>query len=307
WSADLFDLFVAATVYHLQVPPEFPASCRCDRSHLARRCLVPMVRATLPQRQTPPGVNSNARVSLALAAKLILIFLVLAAALVWAAPVVYERRLERKVWPPAHVAGARLGLTPQLTARTNLLLLVGDSRIWEWGEPVLDRYSILNVGMPGATSAEVLASLPPILEQTRPTAVIIQVGINDLKLLGLRPKSSREIESLVLTNIFQIARLCQTHGAKVIVTPIWPPGEVTLMRRIVWNPAIERGVKAVNHQILRSNLRDFLVMDLYEEAFHDVEADHRFNLYRDTLHLKSSAYEALSKALRRRMRLPAPG
>jgi lysophospholipase L1-like esterase len=252
-------------------------------------------------------VSLNARVSFARAGKLILIFLGLTAALVWAARAMYERRLERKVWPSAHVADAPFVLAPQLIARSNLLLLVGDSRIWEWGEPVLDRYSILNVGMPGCTSAEVLALLPPILEQTRPVTVIVQVGINDLKLLGLRPESSREIESLVLTNIFRIARLCQAHGAKVIVTPVWPTGEVTLMRRIVWNPAIERGVNAVNHQILSSDLRDFRVMDLFEEAFHEFGAVRRFELYRDTLHLKPSAYEALSKILRKRMGLPKPG
>lgn len=235
------------------------------------------------------------------------IFFVLAIALGWTARVVYEWRLARKVWPRTHVVGAPSGLAPPLTVRTNVLLLAGDSRIWEWGEPVVDGYSVRNVGMPGCTSAEVLALLPSILEQTKPAAVIVQVGINDLKLSGLRPKWSGEIESLVLTNIFQIARLCRTHGARVIVTPIWPPGRVTLMRRIVWNPAIERGVTAVNHQILDSKTRDFLVMDLYEEAFHDVGADQRFELYRDTLHLKPSAYEELSKVLRRRMRLPTRG
>jgi lysophospholipase L1-like esterase len=159
----------------------------------------------------------------------------------------------------------------------------------------------MNAGMSGCTSAEVLAQLPSVLDQARPTAVLVQAGINDLKFLGIHPELSIHVESLLLTNIIRIAQLCQGRGAKVILTPVWPPGKITMLRRLVWGPQIERSVVRINGELSRLELKDARVIDLFTKAFPEFDQSRRLELYRDTLHLRPNAYKALSVTLQNSM------
>jgi lysophospholipase L1-like esterase len=242
-------------------------------------------------------VRPASRFAFRRAMKIISIGLCSSVALLWLARFFYGERLRHKIWP-ATVASSRIA---PVTARTNVLLLIGDSRIREWGEPQVPDFSVINAGMSGCTSAEVLALLPSILDQTRPTVVLVQAGINDLKFLGVRPELSVQVETLLLTNMTRIAQLCEGRGAKVIITPIWPPGEVTMLRRLVWSPQVEQSIVRINLELSRLELKNVQVIDLFTKAFRDFDEPRRLELYRDTLHLKPNAYRVLTITLRNTM------
>lgn len=121
---------------------------------------------------------------------------------------------------------------------TNVLLLMGDSRIAAWEAPAASGWNVFNGGVGGMTAAQLAFHCRAMLERARPTVVVLQIGINDLKILGLEPSLREAVVGAYLSNITTIVRECRASGAHVVVTTIWPAGKVPLKRRVVWSPAI---------------------------------------------------------------------
>jgi lysophospholipase L1-like esterase len=82
------------------------------------------------------------------------------------------------------------------------------------------------------------AALFPELSFWRPEVVIIQAGINDLKLLGPRPDLRLKIVSTASENLSTLIKQCVDLRCKVLILLTWPPGKPELLRRLVWSATI---------------------------------------------------------------------
>jgi lysophospholipase L1-like esterase len=215
----------------------------------------------------------------------------------WVMRARYERQLRQQIWPdhapePSVVSNAPAGLAP--TA-----LLLGDSRMAQWGLPPLAHWHVVNAGTGGFTTAQTRLCAPALLDQFRPDVVVLQAGINDLKYLGLRPDMSSPVVALALSNLAAVTGECAQRRCQVLLLTVWPASEPDLARRVVWSEAVPAAVARLNGklQLLASPTKAIRVVDLFKEAGLAPEAE----FYRDTLHLKPAAYQRLTPCLQREL------
>ena len=188
-------------------------------------------------------------------------------------------------------------------ARSGSILLLGDSRIAMWKCPDIDGRGVVNAGFPGITSAELVAGCGDILRQTHPKVVVIQLGINDLKLIGARPDLREAVIRNCVSNVSTIARQSEQAGARVILTAIWPAGKVGLIRWFVWNSGVNSAVAETNLRLQRILQADTNIVftDIFAEMIRGHTSSERQKLYSDTLHLNEAAYEQLTSLLQKKL------
>ena len=228
----------------------------------------------------------------ALGVLLIAIFL-----LVWILRASYESRLRQQIWPGHAPETTVISNLPAGPART--VLLLGDSRMAQWGLPQLAHWRVINAGTSGLTTAQIRLAMPALLDQFRPDVVVLQAGINDLKFLGLRPEMTSQVVSLAMSNITAMVNEGAQRHCKVVLLRIWPAGPLSLARYLVWNGAVSPAVGQLNGQLslLVSAKMGIRVVDLFKEAGLKPEAE----FYRDTLHLTPAAYQRMTPLLEREL------
>jgi lysophospholipase L1-like esterase len=212
----------------------------------------------------------------------------------------YEATLRRQIWPvnpqPLSVqSGPSSGVA-------GTLLLLGDSRMAEWGVPEFGQWKVVNAGTVGFTTGQVRLRASEVLEEFRPDTVVLQAGINDLKYLGLEPEMVSPIVSLAYSNIVAIVDECVRHHSRIVVLETWPAGRPPLLRRLVWSDQIASGVEQLNAALrgLDAPHNGVRVVDLFRSAALNAEGDE----YRDTLHFKPEFYRRLTPVLARELGSP---
>ena len=209
----------------------------------------------------------------------------------------YAQALITQGWP-TNAPPVALRSTPPGDG-TNVLLLMGDSRIAAWEAPAASGWNVFNGGVGGMTTAQLAFHCRTMLERARPTVVVLQIGINDLKILGLRPALREAVVGASLSNITTIVKECRARGAHVVVTTIWPTGKVSLKRRVVWSSAIPAGVAETNEQLERqfAGQPGITITNVFATASQGMSEKEIHGLYLDTLHLTPAAYARLSVIL----------
>jgi lysophospholipase L1-like esterase len=215
----------------------------------------------------------------------------------------YEALLVQQVWPSNAPEIVVISNSPAGFYST--VLLLGDSRMEQWGLPELSGWRVVNAGTGGLTTGQLRLCAPKLLDEFHPDAVVLEAGINDLKYLGLRPELGSQIISLAASNLTVVVRGCAARHCRVIVLEMWPVGEPSLARRLVWSAEIPAAVDELNAQLQPLNRpeRGIRVVDLLKEAGLKPEE----GLFRDTLHFKPEVYQRLTPALRMELDAARPG
>jgi len=200
----------------------------------------------------------------------------------------YERYLIRSVWPAQSPASNE---TIDGTGSPTILLL-GDSRLADWKFDRIQQGRIVNDGIRGGTTAEVLANTSEALKKYHPDVVVIESGINDLLLLGLRTDLKQQVVQTVLSNLDAIVSESHAAGAKVLLLTIWPPTTPSLMRRLVWSPTVTAALESLNDSLVKMNNpeKGISVVNILNDSSLKVK-------YRDTLHLEPETYRDLTPRL----------
>ena len=223
----------------------------------------------------------------------LVISLAMVLAAFWTVRARYENRLRQQIWP-AHAPEVSAISSP-VAASIPTVMLLGDSRIAQWGLPELKHWRVVNAGAGGLTTGQVLLATPGLLDEFHPDVVVLQAGINDLKFLGLRPEMASTIVSLAASNLTAIVSEGAKRHCQVIVLETWPAGRPDWARQLVWNAAIPTSVNQLNAELRKLNAPEqgIRVIDLFNEAGLKPGG----NLYRDTLHFTPEVYQRLAPAL----------
>jgi lysophospholipase L1-like esterase len=190
----------------------------------------------------------------------------------------------------------------KLVAKTNRSRVVffGDSRAASWIAPKIDRYEFINRGISSQTSAQTIDRFSAHVRSLKPDLVIVQVGVNDLKTIALFPERKQEIVANCQANIKRIIQESRKLGAVVMVTTIFPAGEVPLERKPFWSDKIGLAIKEVNTYITTLADDKTIVFDTYS-----LLADRRGLMlpqYRlDELHFNKQGYTILNQELSRQL------
>ena len=210
----------------------------------------------------------------------------------------YGRQLMQQVWP----AGAsRPPVMNGPLQGTNIVLLFGDSRMAEWGGIAVSNQTVVNAGQGGATTGQLRLSLPGLLDEFHPTTIVMEAGVNDLKLIGLKPELEDALVAQAEENFSNLVEQCSAHGCRVVLLETWPVGKPEWLRRPVWNAEIGEAVAHLNERLrlLDSPAKMVKVVDLFKEAGLEVDQ----GMFRDALHFKRSVYERLEPALQAELSL----
>jgi lysophospholipase L1-like esterase len=186
-------------------------------------------------------------------------------------------------------------------ARPFRVIFFGDSRAASWPDPTavpssLSEVEFLNRGIASQTSIQTLQRFSSHVGSLKPKVIVIQVGVNDLKAIALFPERKTEIVTHCQANIRQIVEASRNLGAIVILTTIFPVGEVPLERQPFWSNDIAQAIKQVNAYITTFANDRTIVLDTFP-----ILADRQGKLLQqykaDELHLNTHGYAVLNQKL----------
>ena len=178
------------------------------------------------------------------------------------------------------------------------VVFVGDSRAAGWPAPELQGYEFINRGISSQTSTQVLQRFSAHVVPLNPDIVVIQVGVNDIKTIGLFSSQAPQILSDVRNHISQLVAQAESTGAQVIVSSILPAGRITLARRAFWSDDIDAAIADINSflkEIADANAEDKIVWFDGYAAIANAEGRMKSEYRADELHLNSAGYEALNQ------------
>ncbi|MCB0007298.1 MAG: SGNH/GDSL hydrolase family protein, partial [Anaerolineales bacterium] len=153
-----------------------------------------------------------------------------------------------------------------------------------------------NLGIGAQTSAQVLLRYEAHVAPLEPDIIVLQVGINDLKTIPLFPERREELVTDCQDNIAAIVTKARADGALVILSTVFPAGDVPLQRRPFWSAGIDAAIVEVNAFLQTLADDHILVFDSYS-LLADDEGSLSSDYARDELHLNSAGYERLNEAL----------
>ena len=177
-------------------------------------------------------------------------------------------------------------------------VLFGDSRAAQWPNPIeLNDYQFINRGIGSQTSVQIAARFQEHIKPLQPDIFIVQMCINDLKTIPLFPQNEQAIIQNCLTNIDQVLAEAEQIGATIILTTVFPVGQVPLECRIFWSPQVEQAITVVNEQIRNKAGESVLILDTFlilEDQRGLLSKEFSF----DELHLNEAGYAVLNEELK---------
>lgn len=178
-----------------------------------------------------------------------------------------------------------------------LVVFYGDSRAADWpAPPGLAGLEFINRGIGSQTTAQVIERFDAHLRSLQPQVIILQVGINDLKTIPLFPERKEAIIFACEDNIRRIVQRANGLGATVILTTVFPIGEVPLERRPFWSGDVETGIRRVNEYIHTLASSRVIILDTHDILTGD-DGRIRPEYSADLLHITPAGYIALNEAL----------
>ncbi|MGC1308977.1 MAG: GDSL-type esterase/lipase family protein [Phormidesmis sp.] len=164
--------------------------------------------------------------------------------------------------------------------------------------PELAGYEFVNRGIGSQTSIQVIERFEAHVVPLHPDVVLVQVGINDIKTIGLFPDRATEILDNARANITQLVDQAEQTGATVVLSSILPAGAITLARRPFWSDEIDTAVVEMNAYLkllAEENEKDQVVWFDGYAVVADEQGHMKATYRKDELHLNEYGYEALNQ------------
>ena len=179
-----------------------------------------------------------------------------------------------------------------------VVMFYGDSRALAWPNPELEEFTFINRGIGNQSSEQVVLRFQQHVANIKPDIIVIQVCINDLKVISLFPKRREIIVNNCKNNLKQLLKMSSDINAKVIMTTVFPLAKVSIAHNILGikgAPIIE-AVDKVNSFIGALSSSNIIVFDSYS-LLKGKERRIKKEYSHDWLHLDTKGYEHLNKSL----------
>lgn len=174
------------------------------------------------------------------------------------------------------------------------VIFFGDSRAASWIAPAITGYEFINRGIASQTSVQVLARFSAHVRPLKPDVVVIQVGVNDLKTISLFPGRRAAIIANCKANIKRLVEESRRLGAVVILTTVFPTGEIPLERKPFWSNENTEAIQDVNAYIKTLADDQIIVFDTFSILV-DRQGVMMSQYSADELHLNEQGYTALNQ------------
>lgn len=177
------------------------------------------------------------------------------------------------------------------------VVFFGDSRARAWTPPeALAGFEFVDRGIGGQTSAQALQRFDRHVVPLHPDVVVIQIGVNDLKLVSLLREDRGEIVEDCAENIERIVEEASRVGITVVLTTIIPLGEIPLALRPFYSDEVGSAIGEVNQRIRSLARPGVIVLDA---AALLVDGHGRLSqpFAQDWLHVAPAGYRILNDEL----------
>ncbi len=178
------------------------------------------------------------------------------------------------------------------------IVMFGESRCGMWRAYPATNWGdveIINRGIGGETTPQIIRRLEEDVLSLDPDVVILQMGDNDLKTMAVLPGTRKGTIEQTFENITTIAKTLSDKGIHVIITTIFPPAPIELLRTPLWSDQVNESIDLVNQR-----LREFSYPLVVTADCDLILRDGKYikpEYSRDTLHLKKAGYLALNQEL----------
>lgn len=185
----------------------------------------------------------------------------------------------------------------QLPSSKSKVVFFGDSRAAAWQEPEgFDRSIFINRGIGSQTTTQVVKRYDAQIAPLKPDILVVQVGVNDLKTIPLFPNQKDRIIEDCKANIDRIVREARSQNTVVILSTIFPLGELPISRRLFWSSEVDRAIAEVNEFITNLAAEDVRIFDT-KSVLSNKNGIVKPEYSLDFLHLNDRGYEALNREL----------
>ncbi|WP_446009281.1 SGNH/GDSL hydrolase family protein [Candidatus Electrothrix sp.] len=185
---------------------------------------------------------------------------------------------------------------PEEKSQTKRIVFFGDSRIAQWTQPEIAGYKIVNRGIGGQTSTQILMRYHAHVSPLAPDILLIQAGVNDLKTIALFPEQRDKILADLKENLATLTHQAADQGTTVILTTIFPVGKVPLARKLFWSKDVEDAIVETNAFISSLQAPNILIFDAYSILVGE-DGKIRPQYSQDLLHLNQEGYKVLNQKL----------
>lgn len=185
-----------------------------------------------------------------------------------------------------------------LDSKLPSVVFFGDSRAYQWKKPDDRDFQFINRGISGQTSAQILGRFPQHIVPLEPQIIVLQLGVNDLRMLPADSQTREDIVKNCQQNIAQIIKEAEQINAIVILTTIFPlgTGNVPLKYRPFWASIdeLQQSINEVNLYLKTFGDR-VILLDAY--SLLENKDPQKIEYYKDLLHLNRRGYELLNREL----------
>lgn len=178
------------------------------------------------------------------------------------------------------------------------IVMFGESRCGMWRAYPAQNWGdveIINRGIGGETTPQIMRRLEDDVLSLDPDLVILQMGDNDLKTMAVLPGTKSKTIELTYENITSIAKRISDRGIQVIVTTIFPPAPIEILRTPLWSDEVNESIDLVNRRLISFSYPRVQVADCDPILRQGKYIKPEYSI--DTLHLKQAGYEALNSGL----------
>lgn len=179
-----------------------------------------------------------------------------------------------------------------------VLAMFGDSRIQMWTAPAgLDDWELVNLGVGDQTTPQALLRFDFDVPPLRPTAVLFELGVNDLKNVPTFPERRDQIVADCKSNLARLTEKARALGAIVIIATVFDLGDVPLYRRPFWSSSLVSSAVDEVNAFVRTLARDGVVVFEAGPVLDETPGRVRPSYQLDHLHLEPLGYAALNEKL----------
>ena len=184
-----------------------------------------------------------------------------------------------------------------LNSNVKRVVLLGDSRIQMWDEfPELDGYEFINRGIGGQTTGQAKLRIQSDILAINADAVILQVGINDLKAIAFIPDKRDQIIQTVKDNLQSMIETLLVQDIDVYLMTVIPASTPQGKWYFLWSDDIDSAVVNINNWIKTIENDQVIILDATTNLTNGLKTDKEYSL--DTLHLNETGYNILNNMLK---------
>lgn len=176
------------------------------------------------------------------------------------------------------------------------VVLFGDSRIQMWGEiPHIDGFEFINRGVGAQTTGQAKLRVENDILDINADAVVIQLGINDLKIIAFRPDKRDKIIQTAQNNLQSMIDTLLAHDIDVYLMTVIPASFPQGGWVFLWSDDVDASVVSINNWIKTLDEDGVFILDPTMKLTNGLKTYKEFSL--DTLHLNKVGYDILNNML----------